>query len=86
MSNWPKALSAITLFVEDKDRAKAFYERAFDLKPLYEDETGVTLRLENTYLFLGTTSEAHSMIAPATVGTPDNGPRQDTREAFPGQM
>jgi catechol 2,3-dioxygenase-like lactoylglutathione lyase family enzyme len=80
VSNWQKAISAITLFVEDKNRAKDFYAKAFDLTPLHEDESGVTLRLENVYLRLSVISEAqHSdalQIAPAAVGRPDNGPRQ----------
>lgn len=80
MSNWLKEISAITLFVEDKDRAKDFYAKAFDLEPLQEDEGGVTLRLANTYLRLSVTSDTGysnaPQIAPRTVGTPDNGPRQ----------
>jgi lactoylglutathione lyase len=75
MSSWRKELSAITLFVEDKARAKDFYVRAFDLTPLHEDDSGVTLRLENTYLRLATRLAAQE-IAPATVGSPHNGPRQ----------
>lgn len=74
VSNWQKAISAITLFVEDKNRAKDFYAKAFDLTPLHEDESGVTLRLENVYLRLSVISEAqHSdalQIAPAAVGGP----------------
>lgn len=76
MGSWEKEIGAITLFTEDVDRAKAFYQRAFDLQPAHEDETGVMFRLTNTLLFLTTSSEAPNLIAPAVVGSPGNGPRQ----------
>ena len=75
MDSEPKPLFSMALFVKDKDRAKAFYEKAFGLKPLFEDSGGVVLRLANTYLFLATMDETQSRVAPATVGT-SNGPRQ----------
>lgn|GEM_PF-454845 len=73
---WDKRLFAITLFVADLERAKAFYRRAFDLEPLGEDDTGATLRLGDIYVRLSASTEAPVLIAPATVGKPDDGPRQ----------
>src|SRR5215469_12090193 len=75
MSDWEKTIGAITLFVEDSDHAKAFYQKVFELQPAYEDETDVMFRLANTLLFLTKSSEAPRMIAPAVVGSPGNGPR-----------
>lgn len=75
MSGWQKRLSAITLFVEDKNRARSFYEKVFELQPAHEDETEVMFRLENTLLFLTSASVADTMIAPAVVGKPNQGPR-----------
>lgn len=75
MSDWRKSVSAITLFVEDKNRAKSFYEKVFELQPAHEDETEVMFRLADTLLFLTNASVAHRMIAPAVVGSPDQGPR-----------
>jgi lactoylglutathione lyase len=75
MSNWAKNIGAITLFVEDSDRAKSFYQQVFELQPAYEDETDVMFRLANTLLFLTKSSEAPRMIAPAVAGRPGNGPR-----------
>jgi catechol 2,3-dioxygenase-like lactoylglutathione lyase family enzyme len=40
MSGWQKKIGAITLFVEDPDRSKAFYREVFELEPMLEDETG----------------------------------------------
>ena len=43
----PKSVGAITLFVEDTQRAKAFYERAFEVSPIYEDENSASFEFEN---------------------------------------
>jgi catechol 2,3-dioxygenase-like lactoylglutathione lyase family enzyme len=75
MSKWEKNIAAITLFVEDPDRAKSFYRNVFDLEPAMDDETDVMFRLENTLLFLTKSAEAPRMIAPAEAGRPGNGPR-----------
>ena len=75
MSNWQKDIGAITLFVEDTGRASSFYQKVFELQPMFEDATDVGFRLENTLLFLTKSSQADRMIAPAVVGGPGNGPR-----------
>ena len=75
MSDWHKNIAAITLFVEDPGRAKAFYQKVFELQPAHEEETEVMFRLDNTLLFLTKSSEAPRMIAPAVAGAPGNGPR-----------
>jgi lactoylglutathione lyase len=75
MSDWQKEIGAVTLFVEDLDRSKLFYQQVFDLQPGFEDETDTMFRLENTLLFLTKSSAASRMIAPAAVGDPGNGPR-----------
>jgi catechol 2,3-dioxygenase-like lactoylglutathione lyase family enzyme len=75
MSEWRKNIGAITLFVEDPERAKSFYQKVFELQPSFEDDTDVMFRLENTLLFLTKSSEAPRMIAPAVVGSAGNGPR-----------
>ena len=75
MSEWQKNIGAITLFVEDVDRASSFYRQAFGLQPAFEDDTDAMFSLENTLLFLTKSSEAPRMIAPAVAGSPGNGPR-----------
>jgi len=70
MSDWPKNIGAITLFVEDVDRAVSFYREAFGLEPAFAEETDAMFRLENTLLFLTKSSEAPRMIAPAVAGRP----------------
>jgi len=75
MSGWQKKIGAITLFVEDPDRSKAFYQEVFELEPMFEDETGAGFQLEDMFLFLTRSSHAPALIAPAAAGSPGNGPR-----------
>ena len=75
MSGWRKKIGAITLFVEDLDRSKAFYQEVFELKPMLEDETSAGFQLEDTFLFLTRSSRAPALIAPAAAGSPGNVPR-----------
>lgn len=61
-------VGALTLFVADKERAKAFYANAFELEPVFEDESSVVFKLENTLINLLVETAAPDLIAPATVG------------------
>jgi catechol 2,3-dioxygenase-like lactoylglutathione lyase family enzyme len=47
-----QSVGAITLFVQDPQRAKSFYERVFDLPVAYEYEDGAGFRFENTIINL----------------------------------
>ena len=70
-----KRVDVITLFVEDLDRSKVFYQDVFELPVLYEDENSAVFRFENTAINLLREPEAHDLIKPATVATPDAGSR-----------
>jgi catechol 2,3-dioxygenase-like lactoylglutathione lyase family enzyme len=69
------AVGAITMFIEDRDRAKAFYERALDASPVYEDDNSVVFKLENMVVNLLLSREAHDLIQPAPVAEPGTGSR-----------
>jgi lactoylglutathione lyase len=62
-------VGAITLFVDDKDRAKEFYARAFEAALLLEDHSSALFRFENTMVNLLDARSAAEMIAPGTVGS-----------------
>jgi catechol 2,3-dioxygenase-like lactoylglutathione lyase family enzyme len=66
---------AITLFVEDPQRSKAFYERVFEVPVLFEDGNSAAFKFENTIVNLLATPAAHELIEPATVGGPEGGAR-----------
>jgi catechol 2,3-dioxygenase-like lactoylglutathione lyase family enzyme len=62
-------VGALTLFVSDKERAKAFYANAFELEAVFEDESSAVFKFENTLINLLVETEAPGLIEPATVGT-----------------
>jgi catechol 2,3-dioxygenase-like lactoylglutathione lyase family enzyme len=70
-----KSVGAITLFVEDPQRSKAFYEKVFEVPMIFEDENSAVLQFENTIINLLATPAAHELIAPGAVGRPDAGAR-----------
>jgi lactoylglutathione lyase len=75
MSLSSKSVGAITMFVEDVPRSKAFYEGVFDAEPVCEDENAVAFEFENTIINLLRSSEAHGLTGPATVADQDAGTR-----------
>jgi catechol 2,3-dioxygenase-like lactoylglutathione lyase family enzyme len=70
-----KSVGAITLFVEDPQRSKAFYEKVFEVPVIFEDESSAAFQFENTIINLLAAPAADELIAPATVGGPDAGAR-----------
>src|SRR2546423_687698 len=63
------------MFVADRDRAKSFYEKAFDAESVYEDGHSIAFKFENMIVNLLVASEAHDLIAPAVVAGQDAGSR-----------
>jgi lactoylglutathione lyase len=75
MSESLASVGAITLFVEDPQRSKSFYEDVFDLSPIYEDENATAFRFENTIVNLLERGAARDLIDPGTVADQDAGSR-----------
>ena len=69
------SVGAITLFVEDRERAKSFYERVFELSPVYEDENAAAFQFGNMIVNLLATPAARELIEPAAVAGPEAGSR-----------
>jgi lactoylglutathione lyase len=67
------AVGAISLFVDDKERAKQFYARAFAVEPLFEDDTSVVFRFENLVINAVVRANAPELIEPAPVAAPGAG-------------
>ena len=72
---WPGAIGAITLFVEDLAEAKRFYSEPFQLPVFFEDDTSAVFKFGETLVNLLQSNEAHELVAPARVATPDAGVR-----------
>ncbi len=73
--DWPGGIAAITLFVEDLAAARRFYEDVFGLPVFYEDEQSAVFKFGGTLVNLLQSSEAPSLVEPATVAPPDAGVR-----------
>ena len=71
----PASVGAITLFVEDPKRSKAFYESVFGLSAIYEDESAAAFRFDGTIVNLLATSAAGELVEPAAVAGPGVGSR-----------
>jgi catechol 2,3-dioxygenase-like lactoylglutathione lyase family enzyme len=75
LSNSLKNVGAITMFIEDVQRSKSFYEQVFDAQATYEDDNAVAFHFDNTIVNLLKTGAAHELIEPATVGETSAGSR-----------
>jgi catechol 2,3-dioxygenase-like lactoylglutathione lyase family enzyme len=71
MSESLKSVGAITMFIDDTQRSKAFYEQVFGAKAVYEDENAVAFEFENMVVNMLRVPAAHELIAPAPVGEAD---------------
>ena len=69
----PTNIGAITLFIEDPQRSKEFYERVFEVEAIYEDDDAVAFKFEHTIVNLLKAPAARSLIEPAAVATPGAG-------------
>jgi len=75
MGTWPSGIGAITLFVEDLEEAKRFYQEVFDLATKYEDDTSAVFDFHNTLVNLLVIREAPELITPGVVAPRDAGAR-----------
>src|SRR6266540_6684472 len=69
------SVGAITLFVEDPQRAKSLYQEVFDPSAIYEDESSAAFKFDNLIVNLLRTPAAAELIDPATVAGLEAGSR-----------
>ena len=69
------SIGAITLFVEDPQRSKAFYEQVFGVEVIYEDEDSVAFKFDNLIINLLARPAAYELIEPGKVGEGADGAR-----------
>lgn len=70
-----KSVGAITLFVEDPQRSKSFYENVFDVSAIYEDENAAAFRFGNMIVNLLEIPAARDLIDPGAVAGREAGSR-----------
>jgi len=69
------SVGAVTLFVDDPQRSKAFYRDVFGVPTIFEDAASVAFKFENLIVNLLATSAAGELIDPGTVARRDSGAR-----------
>ncbi|MGG3505199.1 VOC family protein [Paenibacillus lautus] len=68
-------VDVITLFVEDLQRVRAFYQEVFRCSTTYEDEVSSVFDFGNMSINLLNVSEAYGLIHPGTVASRESGSR-----------
>ena len=78
MTDWndvPKQLSAITLFVDDLEPTKRFYQEVFGLPLHWGDENSAVYLFGDTMINLLRVEQAPPLIEPALVASSSSGSR-----------
>jgi catechol 2,3-dioxygenase-like lactoylglutathione lyase family enzyme len=75
MESWPTGIGAITLFVEDLDDAKQFYQDVFGLPVHFQDDDSAVFKFGTTLINLLRASAAVELIEPASVASAEAGAR-----------
>jgi catechol 2,3-dioxygenase-like lactoylglutathione lyase family enzyme len=68
-------IDAITLFVEDLERSKPFYQDVFGLSVFFEDANSAVFKFENTLINLLKIPAAIELIKPGVVASREAGSR-----------
>ena len=72
---WPKGIFAITLFTENLEQTKEFYQKVFGLPVDYEDSNSAVFKFGDTLVNLLRITEANTLIEPAKVANRESGSR-----------
>src|SRR5215208_1426351 len=72
---WPKGIFAITLFTEDLQQSKEFYQNVFGLPIDFEDANSAVFKFGDTLINLLKITEARELIEPARVANRESGAR-----------
>lgn len=68
-------ISAISLFVENLQAAKAFYQEVFGVEVIFEDESSVAVGFENVIVNLLRVESARELVEPGLVAERESGSR-----------
>ena len=70
-----KHISAMSLFVEDLQAAKTFYQTVFGVQVVYEDDSSAAVGFENLVINLLKVDSAREIVHPGRVAAADAGSR-----------
>jgi lactoylglutathione lyase len=68
-------VGVVTLFVEDLEATKSFYQDVFAMPKVFEDAESAVYRFDNLMINLLTVAAARELVEPAVVGGRDAGSR-----------
>ena len=74
-NSWPRGIFAITLFTENLEQAKEFYQNVFGLPIDFEDSNSAVFKFGGTLVNLLKITEAKGLIEPAKVANRESGAR-----------
>jgi catechol 2,3-dioxygenase-like lactoylglutathione lyase family enzyme len=74
-NTWAKNIFAITLFTEDLDASKQFYQDIFGLSLVFEDPNSAVFKIGDTLINVLKISEAQELVEPAKVASHASGSR-----------
>jgi catechol 2,3-dioxygenase-like lactoylglutathione lyase family enzyme len=71
----PNSIEVVTLFVENIEDAKAFYQKVFTPELVYQDAVSSVLKFSGAMVNLLKVTEAPQLVEPSAVAAPGSGPR-----------
>lgn len=69
------SIEVVTLFVENIDDAKAFYQKVFTPEVVYQDQVSSVLKFSGAMINLLKATEASQLVEPLAVASPGSGAR-----------
>lgn len=72
---WPRGIQTVTLFVEDLEAARRFYQEVFGLPVTFATEDSAVFSFGNIVINLLQVASADELVAPATVASETAGSR-----------
>ena len=72
---WAKGINTLTLFVEDLETTKQFYQKVFGLSVIFEDNDSAVFKFGDMLVNLLKTSAAGELVEPAKVANHQTGSR-----------
>lgn len=71
----PNAIEVVTLFVENIEDSKAFYQKVFRPEVVYQDEVSWVLKFSGVMINLLKVTQAPELVQPSAVAAPGSGAR-----------
>jgi catechol 2,3-dioxygenase-like lactoylglutathione lyase family enzyme len=72
-TSWAQGIYAVTLFAEDLETTKGFYQKVFGLPVVFEDNNSAVFKFGDTLINLLRITEAPELVTPATVASQEAG-------------